>query len=324
MTARRVLVRLPNWLGDLLMARPLLHALRAALPGATIDAQGPGASELLAREQLWDRWSRPATERAAAAPVEAPHDAAIILPPSFSSAWRVGFGVPLRIGFAADGRSWLLTHAVRRPARGDLHLSAEYLGLGAPLGVQAVPLPILEPTADEREQAAARVRSLAPGGGPTAILAPGAIYGPAKRWPVERFIALGRRLVGSGFTLLVCGAGVDRAVAEAVAGGIGPSAHALAGETTLGEQLALCATAGFTACNDSGIAHLAAASGCPTVVIFGSTSSAWTVPLGPRVTVVQHAPVCAPCFQRDCRIGYRCLTAVQVAEVVRACRKAAA
>ena len=71
--------------------------------------------------------------------------------------------------------------------------------------------------------------------------------------------------------------------------------------------------------NDSGLAHLAAATGAPTVVIFGSTSSAWTAPLGPRVRVVQRPPVCAPCFRRTCRIGYRCLAAVEVAEVARAC-----
>src|SRR5207244_11865215 len=70
--------------------------------------------------------------------------------------------------------------------------------------------------------------------------------------------------------------------------------------------------------------HLAAAVGTPTVVIFGSTSSAWSAPLGPRVRVVQRAPVCAPCFQRTCVIGYRCLTAIAVADVERACREVAA
>ena len=324
MTPRRVLVRLPNWLGDLLMARPLLHGLRAALPQATIDAHGPGGSELLGRERLWDGWTPATGERPGGGGAANACDAAIILPPSFSSAWRVGFGVPLRVGFAADGRSWLLTHPVRRPPRGDLHLSAEYLGLGAPLGVREVPLPVLEPTAAEREQAAARLRGLAGDGHAVAILAPGAIYGPAKRWAADRFAALGRRLAGRGHTLLVCGGRDDRAVAIALAAAIGPAAHALAGETTLGEQLALCAGAAFTVSNDSGLAHLSAASGCPTVVIFGSTSSAWTAPLGPRVTVVQHAPVCAPCFRRDCRIGYRCLAAVEVAEVERVCREAAA
>jgi heptosyltransferase-2 len=71
--------------------------------------------------------------------------------------------------------------------------------------------------------------------------------------------------------------------------------------------------------NDSGLAHLAAATGAPTVVLFGSTSSAWTAPLGPQVRVVQHAPVCAPCFQRTCRIGTVCFAAIAVDEVAAAC-----
>src|SRR5206468_3505619 len=81
-------------------------------------------------------------------------------------------------------------------------------------------------------------------------------------------------------------------------------AVALAGATSLPVQAALCAIASLAVCNDSGLAHLAAAVGTPTVVIFGSTSSAWSAPLGARVRVVQRAPVCSPCFQRHCRIGY--------------------
>ena len=84
------------------------------------------------------------------------------------------------------------------------------------------------------------------------------------------------------------------------------------------------AVAAVAVCNDSGLAHLAAAVGAPTVAIFGSTSSAWTAPLGPRVRIVQRAPVCSPCFQRTCRVGTRCLTAIAVADVERACREVAA
>ena len=111
---------------------------------------------------------------------------------------------------------------------------------------------------------------------------------------------------------------------EEVARQVGARAVALAGATSLPVQAALCAIASLAVCNDSGLAHLAAAVGTPTVVIFGSTSSAWSAPLGARVRVVQRAPVCSPCFQRHCRIGYGCLTAVTVAEVTRACREVAA
>src|SRR5262245_56810158 len=102
-----------------------------------------------------------------------------------------------------------------------------------------------------------------------------------------------------------------------MAAAIGAGGHRVAGGRGLGEQLALCAQARATISNDAGLAHLAGASGAPTVAIFGSTSSAWTAPLGARVRVVQRAPVCAPCFQRSCAIGTRCLTAIGVDEVAR-------
>jgi heptosyltransferase-2 len=156
------------------------------------------------------------------------------------------------------------------------------------------------------------------------VLGPGAIYGPAKRWPPDRYAELGRGFAAGGFRVLVAGAPEDRAIAEPLAAAIGPRAHSIAGSTTLGEQLALCAAARVTVCNDSGLAHLSAAAGAPTVVIFGSTSSAWTAPLGARVGVVQRAPVCAPCFRRTCRIGTLCLTALEVRRVREAADRMAA
>jgi heptosyltransferase-2 len=135
---------------------------------------------------------------------------------------------------------------------------------------------------------------------------------------------VGRALADHGFQTVVCGVASEGAECEAVAAAVGGGAVSLAGATDLAAQAALCARASVALCNDSGLAHLCAAVGTPTVTIFGSTSSAWTAPLGPRVRVVQHAPVCAPCFQRTCRIGYRCLEAVGVERVVRTCLEAAA
>jgi lipopolysaccharide heptosyltransferase II len=322
----RVLIRLPNWLGDLLMARPLLHALRAARPQATITAVGRPGSRLIERERLWDDW-QPWPESRERLADEPRFDAAVVLPPSFSSVWRLPRGIALRSGFAGEWRTRFLTHAWRRPERGEMHLSQEYLHLGAPLGVrpgeERPSPPALLPSPEEREEAR-RIARARLGEAPYAVLAPGAIYGPAKRWPEERFAALGRRCVARGLGVLVCGAAHDLESAQAVARSIGEGGHVLAGTTTPEAQLALCALATVTISNDSGLAHLAAASGAPTVVVFGSTSSAWTAPLGPRVAIAQRAPVCSPCFQRTCAIGYRCLTAVQVDDVERAWERVAA
>ena len=319
---RRVLVRLPNWLGDALMARPLLLGLRASLPAARITAVGPEPLlELLAGDGAWDEAHAWPLRAGALESLRVPRpDAALVLTPSFSSAWfAFRTGAVKRVGFAHEGRSFLLTHALRRGARGDRHLSRAYAELGASLGiVPRVLLPVL-PVGDAERDAAARLLGLPPGT-PYALLAPGASYGPAKRWPSARFAEAGRSMAGQGWKLFACGGAGEREACDEVAAACG--AVSLAGRTTLPVMAALCAGARAVVSNDSGMAHLAGAVGATTVAVFGSTSAAWTAPLGAKVAVAQRPPVCAPCFARTCRIGYRCLDAVTVDDVLAAVGRA--
>lgn len=320
LSAGRVLVRLPNWLGDALMARPFLAALRTAAPRARITAAGPAALlELLAGDAAWDEalpWPR--SPGAVSARAGKP-DAVFVLPPSFSSA-RIAWstGAARRVGFSGEFRDALLTQAVRRPARGEAHLACEYLSLlgGTPRGLPAV-APLRLPAGAQGE-AAELLGQAGLAGRPLAVLAPGALYGPAKRWPAERFAALADVLAGRGHAVAVCGGTAERATCDAVAAACGGAVVVLAGRTSLPVQAALCSRAAAVVSNDSGMAHLAGAVGAATVAIFGSTASAWTAPLGPRVRVVQRPPVCAPCFRRTCRIGYGCLAAISVEDVLHA------
>jgi len=320
----RVLVRLPNWLGDVLMARPMLHAARAAWPRARWLGVGPPALLALpAGEGLLDEvvgWPRGAAGRAAAARrvrAWAP-DLALVLPGSFSSAWLAWrSGARVRVGHRGEARSPLLTHARPRGARGDRHLSEEFLDLVDVLGVREVPVPALVPPGTAAGAAAALRARAGLGGERYAIVAPRSAYGPAREWFPDRFAAAGRGLVERGLRVVVCGTAAESASCAAVAQGIGPGAVSLAGATDLPELAALAAGARLALCNDSGIAHLAAATGVPTLQIYGSASSAWTAARGPRVRVLHRAPVCSPCWQRTCRIGTRCLTAVSVAWVLR-------
>jgi len=328
---------LPNWLGDVLLARPVLNALARAHGAANLRAAAPAALlELVAEDgafQSSDAWpARGAEREAARARVRAwGPAAALVLPPSFSSALdALRCGARVRVGFAGEGRSPLLTRALRRPARGARHLSEEYLDLGAvlaggPLPANDAGVPPLPVPATWRERARALLHERGLDGAPLALLGPGAIYGPAKRWEAPRFAELGARLARRGHAVAVCGTAAESEVCAAVAAEVAARAGApakvasLAGATTLADQAGLCACAALAVCNDSGLAHLAAAVGAHTVVVFGSTSSAWTAPLGARVRIVQHAPVCSPCFQRRCRIGTPCLQAVTVNEVEAAC-----
>lgn len=320
LSAGRVLVRLPNWLGDALMARPFLLALRAAAPRAVVTAVGPPALlELLAGDAAWDEALSWPLSPGAEFPRMGRPDVAFVLPPSFSSArfaWSVG--ARLRVGFSGEFRDLMLTRALRRPARGERHLACEYLSL---LGEMRRGLPVVTPlrlSAAAGEQAAALLAETGLEGRPLAVLAPGAVYGPAKRWPADRFAALATGLVARGHAVAVCGGASEREACGAVVAACGPGAVTLAGRTSLPVQAALCARAAVVVSNDSGMAHLAGAAGAPTVAIFGSTASAWTAPLGPRVRVLQRPPVCSPCFRRTCRIGYACLGSISVEDVVRA------
>ncbi len=278
-------------------------------------------------------WPAATAERAALAGAlrGRPADAALVLPPSFSSAWFAWHaGARRRIGYRGELRDALLTEALARPPRGELHVSREYLALGRALDPsvpRAGDLPLLAPAPGAGALAAALLERTLPAGAagrPLALLAPAARYGPAKRWPASRFAAAGAALAARGYQVAVCGAGEERPECEAVAVACGAGAVSLAGAADLEVQAALCARAALALCNDSGLAHLSAATGAPTVAVFGSTSSAWSAPLGPRVRVVQQAPVCSPCFQRTCRIGYRCLEAIGVERVLEACLEAAA
>ncbi len=325
MSPGRILVRLPNWLGDAIMARPLLHAIRAGWPQARVLGVGPaGPSTPLAEDGVLDeRVPFPrdsAARREAVARVRsfAP-EVAIVLPASFASAWLAyGSGARTRVGFRGEWRDLLLTHALPRAARGDQHLSDEYLALGAVLGLHEVPVPVLVPSAAGREQAVGALASAGVGpDDPYVIVGPRSAYGPAREWFPERFAQTARALAARGLRIVVCGTAAEAESCDRVAALTGPAAVSLAGRTSLPALVALASGARLALCNDSGLAHLAAATGAPTIQIYGSAASGWTAARGRHVRILHRAPVCSPCWRRHCVIGTRCLDAVTVAWVLR-------
>jgi heptosyltransferase-2 len=184
--------------------------------------------------------------------------------------------------------------------------------------VHAVAVPALRPGAAGVEAAAHVLeRAGVAHGARYAILGPRSAYGPAREWFPERFVAAGRELAVRGLRLVVCGTAGERDACAAVAAGIGAAAVSIAGETTLPALVAVAAGASLALCNDSGLAHVAAATGAPTIQIYGSAASGWTAARGPRVRVLHRAPVCSPCWRRTCVIGTRCLDAVRVPWVMR-------
>jgi len=229
---------------------------------------------------------------------------AVLLPNSLRSAaeaWQAG--IPQRIGYARGGRSLLLTNAIPAPARNParMHQRYYYLDLVTAIGGPSdASLPKLrkEPTV------VAGYRGL------VLAVCPGAEYGPAKRWPVENFVAVAKHFMASRKAKIVLlGAPSDVAVAEEFAKLL-PDIDNRVGKTTLTQFIAALVSARLVLCNDSGAMHLASALGVPTLAVFGSTEPQLTGPMGARSRALRHHVPCSPCFLRECPIDFRCMKSI--------------
>jgi heptosyltransferase-2 len=327
---RRVAVVAPNWLGDAVMSLPALGILAHAHGVSLTVMAGPYTARVFLHQTGVDdlmidhsagRMTRIGTR--ARALRRARPDAAVVFPPSFSSAlppWLAR--VPRRIGFRSDGRGAWLTRGLPLPSR-DIHLAASYrelsraalesLGLAAPLA------PPARLVVTDRERRAIRVRLGEVARDGYVVVVPGAAFGPAKSWPAERYAALCRQLARETRVVLAGSAG-DRARCDEVAGSV-RDVHTLAGETSLDEFFALIEGARALVANDSGAPHVAAALDIPVVVLFGSTSPAWTAPVGHDVRVLQHKVHCNPCYRRTCPTQLECFNGIAVDEVLAAVRE---
>jgi heptosyltransferase-2 len=289
-------------------------------------------------------------------------DLALVLPNSPRSAIEVWLaGIPQRIGCARPWRNWFLTQIVapradavkmRKRSVGEInslisgtgfqpvnhpktgqrpvpHSSAhqihEYLHLAAALGANLEPLPPqLVVTPDEIETTKKKF-GLDKVSGPIFGLNPGAEYGPAKRWPAEKYIAAAREIQKqTNCVWLIFGGKNDANIAEKIQSAIGNRQSAilnLAGKTSLQELMALLKICRVLLTNDSGPMHVAAALGTPVVVPFGSTSPELTGPGLPgdrRHRLLKSDAPCSPCFLRECPIDFRCLNGISVERVVEA------
>jgi len=320
-----VIVRLPNWLGDTVMAVPAIRALRQALDGERLLLAGPWAA-VLGDQALADvlvTYPRSWSGRLSTADTVRGFGGttAVLLPTSFeAAASALYWGARRRIGFAMGGRRWLLTDPVPLPEP-RLHQVDEYARLVERLGVAVdVRAPRLEPPAaasPERRRVRALMReALVPepvGAARRVGVHLGAAYGSAKVWDPACVVELCRLLGARGTTVVLLGAASDVPFVEAV--GRATRAPSLAGRD--GPELlpALLAELDALVSGDTGVAHLAAALGTPVVALFGPTDPRLTAPRGP-VAVVRGDVPCAPCFYRTCPIDHPCMRAIEAPAVV--------
>ena len=329
----RTLVIAPQWIGDAVMAEPLLATLAeqgerltvAALPWvAPVFQAMPEVSEIIELPFAHGRLDWPARRRMAAR-MRDRFDVAYVLPNSLKSAllpWLAR--VPERVGYAAEGRSPLLTRRLAAPD-GRPPMVAFY-GALAGGAFDNRRRPHLQLDASIREETTTRHGLQA---GRYWTFAPGAEYGPAKRWPATHYATLARSLArADGAPTVLLGSPGEAELCAEIAAQAGDACRVLAGRTSLLDAIALIAASRGLASNDSGLMHVAAAFGVPQVAVFGSTSPLHTPPLSPHARVVwlkaELQLDCMPCFDRTCRFGhYRCLASVAPDRVEQALLQAA-
>jgi heptosyltransferase-2 len=349
-----ILIKAPNWLGDLVLFIPALRALGRRSPESRLCVVGnEAARDVVSLSQLdvdfvyFDRHrpgASPAADRPAGEPAgrgrRSPADVelgggwgaalsalrmrrwalGITFAEGFSSALLLRLaGVSRSLGYRGDGKELLLSTALPREGLGKRpHLAVEYMALAeAGGGVPDGSIPIFFVPKDLAAAADLMLeRSGLDLSRPIVGLCPGAAYGPSKQWPAGEFAQVGLELARGGLGVAVFGAPSEEALAREVAGAV-TGGVSLAGKTsvlTLAASLGRCAV---VVANDSGAAHLAAAVGAPVVAVFASSDPSWTRPLGEKVRVVRSDLECSPCFEKQCDIGYPCLTGIAASDVVK-------
>ncbi|MFL6664353.1 MAG: lipopolysaccharide heptosyltransferase II [Rhizobacter sp.] len=327
----RALVIAPQWIGDAVMSEPLLAKLAARGETLAVAALPWVAPVYRAMPQVGDVIELPFAHglldwegrRRVAGELRGRYDSAYVLPNTVKSALIPFLArIPRRVGYHGEGRFGLLNERLPNP-EGRPPMVAFYSALaGAP--DDATPPRLVVPEATLADVTArAHVER-----GRYFAFAPGAEYGPAKRWPVEHYAALARALQAThALPVLLLGSAKEADLCEQISKLAPGACRVLAGRTSLGDAMALIAAARGVVSNDSGLMHVAAAFGTPQVAVFGSTSPLHTPPLNAKAQVLWlkeelHLD-CMPCFERTCRYGHtRCLVDVPPQRVEAALEKA--
>jgi lipopolysaccharide heptosyltransferase II len=233
--------------------------------------------------------------------------------------------VPQRIGYDTERRGFLLTQPVPVPSwKNERHEIFYYLNLVAELEQDLLgqsqreasePRFQIAVSTQRRENIRKMLAADTETDKPLALLCPGSVNSRAKRWPAERYAALADHLAESGTTVALIGSPGELEVSKQVARLAKRPVLLLTGKTSVAEVTALISVADVLVTNDTGPAHIGAAVGTPTLVIFGPTNPLTTRPYDRAGEIIRHPPDCAPCMLRDCPIDHRCMTAITPEEV---------
>ena len=324
----RIMVRSTNWIGDAVMTTPALKAVRERFPDAQITVV---ANKLVAQlfefhpdcddVIIYDKTGRHSGWRGflafAWALRKLRFDCAILFQNAFE-AGLLGFlaGIKYRVGYATDGRGFLLSHPVSISNKEQaLHHTDYYLNMLAQCGIMTDKKQqrlALKP--DEREWAKNLLH-----GENYAVINPGATYGSAKRWIPERFAAVADSIrANHQLSIILSGGPAEQEIGMDIEKSMRTPCLNLVGKTNVRQMMALLEGSRLMVTNDSGPMHVAAAFEVPTVAIFGPTDHTTTSPWGTRAKIVRQSVECSPCLLRQCPIDHRCMQRITAEHVLSA------
>jgi len=324
----KILVVAPSWIGDTILAQPLLALLKRKHPDARIEVLAAAwSSPLLARMAEVDAviaspfhhgdFDFAGRRRLGRELAATGYDEAYVLPNSWKSALVPFFAaIPCRTGYRGEARYLLLNRIHRLEAARHPQLAQRYAALSGALPA-SLPAPRLTSTAEQQRQARLAL-GLPPDAAP-AIFCPGAEYGPAKRWPARHFAALAQLVATPRDPVWLVGSDKDAAVGAEIAAAANGAALNLCGRSTLEQAIDLIASARCVVSNDSGLMHVAAALDRPLVALYGSSSPDYTPPLSKRAQIISRNLDCSPCFKRECPLGhFECMNGIAPGHVAEA------
>jgi len=323
----KTIVRLPNWIGDGVMATPMISRLVESTDKSVSVWGRPHTAGLFHGFPRIDRVIEADEKKDPGILDEVRSqgfDEVFLLTNSYSSAKAAkAAGIPERIGYRRDWRGPLLTRRVTcGPKVRALHMVEYYLNLlpGDLRNGTTEPQPKLYCTEGELKDVRNKLNERFGTDAHQIVgIAPGAAFGSAKQWDPDRFQGVAKESVARGWVPVVFGMAVDRPLGDLILEGAGSApAWNLAGETTLRELMAFISECAVLVTNDSGPMHLADALSTPSVALFGSTDSTWTGPRANHHIILQSEVACSPCFLKECPLDRQCMTSLTVEHVLAA------
>jgi heptosyltransferase-2 len=331
---KKILIRAPNWIGDGVLSMPAVEAVKKAFHRAELTIMtrpwvaplyfnNPHVDGIIEYDTTGKHKGLTGKWKLIDEMKEREFDLVILFQNAFEAALLSFLArIPVRVGYSRDLRAPLLTHAIDvDPRILESHEVFYYLNLLERVGIETDndPKPTLSLTPEEENRADETIKNEGMAGDLIAGMAPGASYGPAKRWGIERFAEVADMLIHQCNAKIICfGDRGDFSICQEIVNKVGSKALNFAGKANLRQFIALLNCTSLFITNDSGPMHIAAALDIPTIALFGSTDHTRTGPVSKNAVVITKSVECSPCFKRTCHRGdYKCLNDIKVSDVFR-------